>query len=282
MISVVIPAHNEAKVIVSCLNCLLPKLPSDNLEVIVVCNGCTDNTADLARRVSEKIRVIETDITSKTDALNLGDRAATGFPRFYVDADVLLPWESIVKVSAELQRRDIFAAAPRMAVDVSKRNWFIKSFYKVWLSLPYCRTGMIGSGVYALNEAGRRRFTHFPEITSDDGYVRLLFAQRERETVHSCSFFVRPPKTLAGLVAIKTRAHFGNLELRIKYPALWKNEQADHKSSLKQMLRNPRWWPAICVYTFVKVMARIKARRRLAFGDHRKWERDDSARESDI
>lgn len=279
MISVIIPAHNEASVIVPCLNALLPKSSSESLEVIVVCNGCTDNTAGLARQVSDKIRVIETDISSKSNALNLGDQAATGYPRFYVDADVLLPWESIVQVAEALQCNGILAAAPLMDVDVTHRSWFIKSFYKVWLQFPYSKSGMIGSGVYALNEEGRNRFERFPDITSDDGYVRLQFRAEERKTVESCNFTVRPPKTITGVIAIKTRAHFGNLELKKKYPKLWDNEEANHKSSLKNMMMKPAWWPALSVYISVKVMARLKAQWRLRFGDHNKWERDDTGRD---
>lgn len=279
MISIIIPAHNEANVIVQCLNAMLPESPSDGPEILVVCNGCSDNTANLARQVSDKIKVIETDVASKSHALNLGDQAATGYPRFYVDADVILPWDAIVEVSDELARGDIFAAAPLMDVDLRRRSWFIKSFYKVWLQLPYCRTGMIGSGVYALNDAGRRRFDQFPEITSDDGYVRLLFSTRERKTVESCTFTIRPPKTIAGLIAIKTRAHFGNLELQVKYPKMQEKEQSDHVSALKQMIGHPTSWPALGVYMSVRVISRLKANWRFRFGDHRKWDRDDTGRE---
>ena len=39
---------------------------------------------------------------------------------------------------------------------------------------------MIGVGVYALSEEGRRRFDEFPEVIADDGYVRMLFSGTER------------------------------------------------------------------------------------------------------
>src|SRR5262245_58336894 len=49
MASVVIPAHNEARVIERGLSSLLEGARPGELEIVVVCNGCTDDTAARAR-----------------------------------------------------------------------------------------------------------------------------------------------------------------------------------------------------------------------------------------
>src|SRR5687767_1459502 len=144
MISVIIPAHNESKVIGRCLSALTAGAGESELEVIVVCNGCTDDTAALSRQFPASVRVIETDVPSKSNALNLGDRAASGFPRFYVDADVVLPIESVREVARVLEQGVVLAAAPRIEFDLSKRGWAVRAFYDVWSRLPYCREGMVG------------------------------------------------------------------------------------------------------------------------------------------
>lgn len=279
MISIIIPAHNEGTVIERCLAVLTQGAQADELEIIVVCNGCSDDTAAKATQAWEQAHIIETDIASKSHALNLGDAAASGYPRFYVDADILLPIESLRRVSAQLQQEGLYAAAPRMDIDLDGRSWFVRAFYQVWLELPYCRSGMIGSGVYALSKQGRERFTEFPTVTADDGYVRLLFSAQERRTIEDCSFTITPPRTLGGLVAIKTRAHFGNIELKARFPDLWPNEEADHQTGLLLLLRKPKWWPALSVYIYVRFLSRWKAHWRYRFGDHAKWERDDTSRE---
>ena len=47
--AVIIPAHNEASVIGRTLGRLAPLAAGGQVEVIVACNGCTDNTAEVAR-----------------------------------------------------------------------------------------------------------------------------------------------------------------------------------------------------------------------------------------
>lgn len=48
MASVIVPAHNEASVIRRCLDSLNGQAGLDTL--IVACNGCTDNTAEIVRK----------------------------------------------------------------------------------------------------------------------------------------------------------------------------------------------------------------------------------------
>src|SRR5580765_7856518 len=112
MISVVMPAHNEAPVIRRTLEALTNGAAPGELEVIVVCNGCTDDTAAVARTVPGPIRVIDSQVASKVKALNLGDQEARGFPRVYIDADVLMSVDSLRKLARRLEDGSILAAAP--------------------------------------------------------------------------------------------------------------------------------------------------------------------------
>ena len=101
--SVVIPAHNEAKVIGRGLDRLFDSLGA-GIEVIVICNGCTDDTADVVRRRGHRVTVIELAAASKERALRAADRIATAFPRVYVDADVLVSGTAIHAVLEHLSR----------------------------------------------------------------------------------------------------------------------------------------------------------------------------------
>ena len=247
------------------------------LDVIVVCNGCTDDTASLARSFGPPVRVIETDIASKAHALNLGDEAAHGFPRIFADADVVISVDAVRRLAGRLERGDVLAVAPTPNFDLVGCSWPVRAFYDIRSRLPSAREGIGGSGVYALSEAGRRRFREFPMLIADDGYVRIQFQPEERETVHSASSTVFPPRTIKDLIATKTRAHYGSFELASLFPRPWKNRGENNNKSLIRLFKNPRLWLKLGIYCLVTIIARRRAQRRLR-GGTMGWERDNTSR----
>ncbi len=86
-LSVVIPAHNEERVIAGTLRAIRAQRPAVH-EVIVVCNGCRDATAARAR--AGGARVLVTERRGVSMARNLGAAHATGDTLLFVDADVRL------------------------------------------------------------------------------------------------------------------------------------------------------------------------------------------------
>jgi glycosyltransferase involved in cell wall biosynthesis len=282
-LSVVIAAHNEEAVIGPCLDALLATARPAELEIAVVCNGCTDRTADVARAFGEGVRVIETPIASKTAALNLGDEVVSGFPRFYVDADVTLPLTSVRRIAARLAESNVLAAAPAMQVDLRGSSLTVRGYYRVWSRLPYVREGMIGVGVYAVSEDGRGRFGAFPDVIADDGYVRMLFDAGERVCVDDAPVRVYAPKRLSDLVRIKTRSRLGRYELGQRFPDLMARERGtkSYRDAVLSLAVRPWLWPAGIVYVGVQATTRRRARRQLASLDTYVWERDPSSRTQD-
>jgi glycosyltransferase involved in cell wall biosynthesis len=95
--SVVIPAHNAAGTIVQAVRSALDQtVPTD--EVVVACDGCTDDTASLAREAGA--RAIELPKANGSVARNAGVREAQGELLFFLDAD---DWWSREKVEAHTQ-----------------------------------------------------------------------------------------------------------------------------------------------------------------------------------
>ena len=281
-ISVVIAAHNEEAVLDRCLDALLRTARTGELEIAVVCNGCTDGTAEVARGYGEDICVLETPEASKTAALNLGDPAVSGFPRFYVDADVLLPLDSVRRIAARLAEGEALAAAPVMSLDLRSSSLAVRAYYRIWAHLPYVREGMIGVGVYALSGAGRRRFGEFPDVIADDGYVRGLFDANERVRVDDAPVRVYAPARLSDLVRIKTRSRLGRYELRERFPNLVARERStkSYRNALGTIVVRPWLWPAAAFYAVVLAESRRRARLQLgSIGDY-VWERDQSSRRS--
>jgi glycosyltransferase involved in cell wall biosynthesis len=63
--TVIVPAHNEARVIGRLLGPLVSGARPGELDVIVVANGCTDDTAQVAAACGPMVRVISVPEPSK-------------------------------------------------------------------------------------------------------------------------------------------------------------------------------------------------------------------------
>ncbi len=264
-ISVIVPAHNEAAVLAATLEAVI----GDGIQVIVVCNGCTDDSASIARRFP--VEVVEIDEASKTAALNVGDRLALHFPRFYVDADIVVTSGDVRRAAAELTD-SIHIVAPQPVADLSASSWPVRAFYDVWRVLPYYRS-MGGAGVLGVDSVGRGRFGEFPAIIADDVFLRLHMRPDER-SVAPVTCQVRAPRTTWSLVKVKTRAHLGQLQLRRNHPELVVVERLDHAGALRDLAHDPRRWPSIAIYLSIRAVARLRARRQFRSGRHLQWERD--------
>jgi len=278
-ISIIIPAHNEKSVIARCLRNLTQPSKAVAPEIIVVCNGCRDNTAEIVRSFGTAVRCFEIDAASKVRALNLGDQAASHFPRIYLDADIQIGLDDICEVVREMTQKKALAAAPRMQMDLSGSSWAVRSYYDIWCNLPYCRQGMIGAGIYALSASGRTFFGEFPDIIADDRYIRALFQEDQRIGVKNAVSIISAPTTLTGLIKIKTRSRLGGYEFAARFPELLSNETKAYGTAFKELAGDVGLWPKALVYLGINLITRIRAGRQSRSKGFNHWERDESSRE---
>lgn len=281
MASILIPAYNEEAVIARTLRSVLASVGEADHEIVVVCNACRDKTADVARSVSQRIQVIETAEPGKCNALNLGERLLKTFPRIYLDADIEVSQNLVAELCQALSDPAARGAWSGVRYDVEQSSWMVRAFYRVWTAMPYNRPGRIGVGVYAMNAAGRARFEQFPNIISDDGFVRGQFPEHsERAIVDACYTIVRAPRDVHSLIAIKTRSRMGVMQLRQFYPDLLRahSDETEHKTRSKL----PPWqlWHLFPVYAAVVLYTKRQATRRLR-ANQSAWDRDLSARDSE-
>ena len=284
MISIVIPAHNEAAVIHRTLHTLLDGARPGEFEVLVVPNGCTDDTAEVARGFGPEVRVIELERGSKPLALNTGDAEAAGFPRFFIDADIRVSAASVRAVATVLKGGEALAAAPALRIDTSGASLAVRMYYAIWTRLPYVTDAMIGSGVYAVSESGRGRFQKFPDIIGDDAFIRMLFDVGERASVSRdgrgdpVEFVVAPPRGLRSLVHIEVRRRASHDEMVELFGDRAISQGASQKAALRRMFARPWLWPALAVYVYVKLESRRRYTAKKSKGTHKVWNRDNSSR----
>ena len=116
-LSIVIPAHNEESRLPGTLEQVFRFLEKQSFssEVIVVENGSSDRTYEIAQEIAKQyptLRVIQNDWRGKGLAVQRGVKEAKGEYVFLCDADLSMPIEEVSKfIPPQLQKVDIAIAS---------------------------------------------------------------------------------------------------------------------------------------------------------------------------
>lgn len=263
--TVILPASNEAALIGACLQALSASDPvTGGVQVIVVANGCRDDTAALARSFAERfaargwtLDVLELAEGGKLGALNAGDAVACAPIRVYLDADVILTPQLLAQVVDVLD-----VPAPRYAsgaLRITARGAISRAYARMWARVPFMRDGVPGCGLFAVNAAGRARWGEFPDIISDDTFVRLSFTPEERIGVPA-PYDWPIAEGFGRLVRVRRRQDAGVEQITKDYPHLLKNDDKkvlSKRDKVKLALRDPL---GFAVYSGVAMMVRLTKR----------------------
>lgn len=279
MTSVIIAAHNEEGVIRACLDALSLQTGIDGpLDVVVSANACTDATVDIAR--ASGATVVDRPLSGKAAALNAGEHVAHGFPRIYLDADIVVPPNAIAELVAVLARPGgVLAAVPRRRLNTRGRPWLVRAYSSINERLPAFTDGLFGRGMIALSSEGRARFELFPEMVADDLFLDSLFSVDEKVTVPTVEVVVEAPFTTGDLMRRLVRVRRGNIQMR---EAARSGEvelsvrTSDKRAWLRVVAREPRLIVAAIPYVAITLVASRRARRTASTVE---WGRDESTRE---
>ena len=140
-ISVIIPAHNEEKYIARCIRSI-KKAESGfkgNVEIIVVCNRCTDRTAEIAESLGARVLTNEDRCIAKVR--NTGIAAAKGRIIVTIDADNRMTPGTLSEVYVLIRSgRYIGGGAPIR---------FERYSFPLWLNDIMCRVSFAVTGLYS-------------------------------------------------------------------------------------------------------------------------------------
>lgn len=279
--TIVIAAHNEQNVLGATLDALLAQSEDFPLVIIVSANGCSDATAAVATRPG--VTVIERAEPGKAEALNAADRIAKGFPRIYLDADILVPPDGVARVTDRLRAADQpLAVVPKRRLNVAGRPWPVRGYFAVNQRLPAFRDGLFGRGMIALSATGRARFDAFPPQIADDLFIDSQFLDGEKAEASDVEVVVETPFTTRDLLRRLIRVRRGNAQLRAAAAAGQlpvRIRPSDRWAWLREVVvREPRLMPAAIPYLGLTVTAAFLARRPAKAGQE--WGRDESTRSS--
>jgi glycosyltransferase involved in cell wall biosynthesis len=233
-IAVIIPANNEEDYIDACLEAVCVQQDCPPMLVIVSANACTDATVSKTLAFQKRFAALGCSLEcldrsegGKLGALNaaeavLTEKGCSDLARLYLDADIICDPKLIGLISETLS-----CDAPRYAtgqlIVTRAQSLFTRLYARFWQSLPFVQSGAVGVGCFAVNGAGRARWDGFPDIISDDTFVRLNFTPDERVEVKS-AYHWPMIEGFARLVRVRRRQDAGVIQLAELHPELLANE----------------------------------------------------------
>lgn len=227
-VSVLIPAHNEADYIADCLCSLFgSELPEGlRAEALVLANGCTDATVQIAGALTVPpawhLKVLTLAEGNKIKALNEGDAQARGDVLIYLDADVTLEPALLGQIAAALGGPTARYASGTPQLSPAK-SALSRAYGRFWMRLPFVQNGTPGFGLFAMSRAGRARWQDWPDIIADDTFARLNFAPAERVTLPA-RYSWPLIEGMRNLIRVRRRQNAGVAELIETHPNLQAND----------------------------------------------------------
>lgn len=267
-LSLIVPASNEAGEIGACLDAVLTSdwTSAAGLECLVVANGCRDATVEVAQARAGEFRAKGWDLVvldlaegGKLNALNQGDRRARYQIRAYLDADVRVSPPLLAQLFDVLNTEH-----PRYAsgtcIIARPKTWVSRAYRRIYRQVPFMTHGVPGCGLFAVNASGRGRWNQFPDIISDDTFVRLSFAPNERKGVPA-PYQWPIVEGWSNLVRVRRRQNKGVEQIEQQFPHLLKNDDKPAfpaHTKLAMALRDPL---GFAVYSGVALAVRLTKRR---------------------
>ena len=126
-VSVIVPAYNEEKVILGCLESLVKQTYKD-MEIIVVDDGSTDATLQMLRRASKAfdVKIFSQEHKGPGAARNLGAKHASGDILVFVDADMIFDKNFIKKLIAPIVKGEAIGTFSKEEFLANKDNVWTK------------------------------------------------------------------------------------------------------------------------------------------------------------
>jgi glycosyltransferase involved in cell wall biosynthesis len=153
-ISVIIPTHNGADTLPSCLESLREStLP--RTEIIVVDDASSDNSGEIARRLGCRVVRVDENIGAAR-AKNRGAQMASGDVLFFTDDDVLVSREAIARVAGDLDDADVAGVVGLLDGKIPFDD-LASNLKNLWMRFTYAKLPRRGIGLFYTSVAAMRR-----------------------------------------------------------------------------------------------------------------------------
>lgn len=220
-------AYNEERNVKELLGDILnQKALPQNVRVIVVASGCTDNTVGIVREIASgnpRVELIEEKTrTGKTNAINIILANCSAGVLALVGADIRLPMDSVGELMRANSDERVAVVGGLPVVENSEGGMVAGSATTVWRVM---RDAMIELGsrgelsfvmgeLYAFKTGLVERIP--PEVVNDDAYIATLARNRGFKVAHAAkaNFLLKAPSSVPDYVAQRRRVTFGHLLIK--------------------------------------------------------------------
>lgn len=254
LVSVIIPAYNEEKVIGKCLEAVTKQDYADKMEIIILNDGSTDKTAEIISKYPVTLIDLKQNV-GKASALNMGIKIARGDILVFSDSDSYLANNAISALVKRLDEcPDAQIVAGNVFVDDSDRKGkLIRSFqmieYKIEQDINRYLQGLSGKiqvcpgPLFAVRRmvVEKVQFSSRTVVEDSDFTVEALKNGMKIVWAPEAKVYTTPPNTVLSWYKQRKRWWFGNLQI-------WKL----HKSWAK---KNP--WLLLNYFGFISSLSSI-------------------------
>ncbi len=238
-VSIVMPAYNEEKYIVSSIRTLLElDYPKDRLEIIIVDDGSTDNTYKVAKAFEgQGLRVFTKENGGKGAALNFGIKKAAGEFVATMDADSFVTRRTIRELIPYFSDKDVMAVTP--AVKIRESGSWLKEFQRVeYLMILFSRKLLsfidsvpVTPGPFSIfRREVFSKIGYFDEhnlVEDQEIALRIQAANFKIKSSMTADVYTEPPDNMHDLIKQRVRWQRGGIRNYWKYRGMMKPEYGD-------------------------------------------------------
>lgn len=233
-VSIIVPCYNEEKTVEKTLHSILAlDYPKEKLEVVVVNDGSTDNTAQVLETFLSipEMRIFHKENGGKYTALNFGLEKTSGELVGCLDADSFVEKDALKKIVAHFEEKEVMSVVPSIIVHspssliqmIQRVEYEWGVFFRKMLS--YVGAVYVTPGPFSIFR--RSVFVDLGEYVEGHKTEDLEIALRMQKhhykiaNAHKAFVHTNAPQTLKSLYKQRLRWTYGFLKNAIDYKDLF-------------------------------------------------------------